>query len=717
MLLSFSQQICETNGSNLFRCLINRFLMDWSVNNNSYHNQTTLKDTDPKSVTVMNATLIPHIDPIDTGLSSAEKGNIVLAGKPKKKTMTSVYLKYFETSLDGKNRRCKFCGQSYSIATATGNLGRHLSNRHPGYDNVGDFSSISVPQAVTIAKKPQTQIKSPPMERDHLNWFLIKWLISAPLPTSTLKEKWLTNAFKFLNPSVELWSEEKYQTVLREVFKGMRETVRLIVEQISSKVSITLDFWTSYEQIMYMSVTCQWIDENWSFQKHLLDICHIPSPCGGPEIYYVLLKVLRLYNLETKIISCTHDNSPNALHACHTLKVDMDSQKMAVFCYIPCAAHSLDSITKDGLRTTKSATLKIREFVLEVNSSPEISEDFLQFSTAYHEGNWKIPLDTSARWSGSYQMLDIACKASKSMETVLMKHEEQLGSRFLLNSAEKNVVKVMHKYLEPFYKTINNICTNKVLTIGLVLFFMDHISETIAACKDSRQNPDWLKSAAEDMYIKAQNYSDQVCNVFIYMTAILDPRIKVELIPENLNLESYLEEARNHFIRNYSTSYFPSITNAYSSSSTQELQDRGSVSFAEEIARKKRRASMNSVTDELTQYLSEPPAPLPTDVMEWWKVNSSRYPRLSLMARDFLAVQSTALPPENVFFGNGDEIDRQRFSTPQYNTQALLCVNSWLQSGIKLKYKSTEIDYERMMELAAASVAESSTRSFDKKQK
>ncbi|GFP94650.1 putative ac transposase [Phtheirospermum japonicum] len=582
-----------------------------------------------------------------------------------------------------------------------------ISNRHPGYDKTGDSSSNPAPQPVTVAKKPQTQNKLPTVELDHLNWLIIKWLLVSSLPTSTLSEKWLSNSFKFLNPSAEIWNGEKFQIVLREVFRSMQESVRLIIEQITSKVSLTLDFWTSYEQILYMSVTCQWIDEYWSFQKVLLDVCHVPSPCGGPEIYYVLSKVLRMYNLETRVLAITHDNSPNALHACRSLKGDMDEQKLTVFCYIPCSAQTLNSIINDGLRTTKSVILKIREFVLEMNSSLEMSEDFVQFTTAYQEGNWKFPIDASARWSGSYQMLDIARKASKSMETVIRKYEEQLGSRVLLSPAEKNVGNIMHKYLEPFYKTINNICTNKVLTIGMLLFFMDHISDTISACKDSRQTPEWLKTAAEDMHIKAQNYSDQVCNPFTYMTAILDPRIKVELVPEYLNLESYLDESRNHFIRNYSTSYFSSI----SYGSTQEPEEIDS--FAEEIARKKRRASVGSATDELTQYLSEPPVPMPTDVMDWWKVNSSRYPRLSLMARDHLAVQSTAVMPEDIFSAKGDEADRQRFSMPMHDARALLCVRSWIKYGIKLRYKSREIDVDRIMELTA----ESGGRGFDRKQK
>ncbi|GMY15393.1 putative ac transposase [Fagus crenata] len=682
--------------------------MDWSVTNAF----KSFKDMEPKSV--MDMALIPNIDPIDIGLGSSEKGNAITTAKPRKKTMTSVYLKFFETAPDGKSRRCKFCGQSYSIATATGNLGRHLSNRHPGYDKSGDAVSNSIPQpTTTVIKKSQPQGKVPHLDYDHLNWVLFKWLIVASLPPSTLEEKWLANSYKFLNPSIQLWSGESYKEVFRDVFRNMQEDVRASLDQVSSKVSITLDFWTSYEQIYYMSVTCQWIDENWSFQKMLLDICHIPQPCGGAEIYQSLVKVLKMYNIENRVLSCTHDNSQTAVHACHTLKEDLDGQKVGPFCYIPCAARTLNLIIDDGLRTTKPVISKIREFVLELNASFEMHTDFIQLTTAYQEGSWKFPLDASARWSGNYQMLDIVRKASKSIDAIIRKYEETLGNRMLLTSTEKNAVNIMHQYLEPFYKTTTNICTNKVPTIGLVLFFMDHISETIAGCRESRHSPDWLKNAAEDMAVKARNYNNQVCNIFTYMTAILDPRIKGELIPEGLSSENYLEEARTHFMRYYATSHFPSMTSGYSA---QEIEDGGSVSFAEEIARKKRRVSMSTATDELTQYLSEPPAPIPTDVLEWWKVNSTRYPRLSVMARDFLAVQATSVTPEELFCSKADEIDKQRFCMPHNSTRTLLCIRSWTQCGIKLKYKLAEIDYERMMELAAAAT-DNNTAGFDKKQK
>lgn len=305
-------------------------------------------------------------------------------------------------------------------------------------------------------------------------------------------------------------------------------------------------------------------------------------------------------------------------------------------------------------------------------------------------------------------------QAGKTMDAVISKHEETLGSRMRLSAAEKTAASIVHGYLEPFYKTTNNICTHKVPTVGLVLFFMDHISEMIAVCRESRLSPDWQKNAAEEMAKKTRSYNNQVCNIFTFMTAILDPRIKSELIPESLSAENYLEEARAHFLRNYSTSHFSSITSGYGS---QEIEDGGSVSFAEEIARKKRRGSLSHSTDELTQYLSEPPAPIPTDVLEWWKANSTRYPRLSVMARDFLAVQATSVAPEELFCSKGDQIDKQRFCMPHDSTQPVLCIRSWIQGGIKLKYKSTEIDCERLMELATAAAIDSSASGSEKKQK
>lgn len=292
-------------------------------------------------------------------------------------------------------------------------------------------------------------------------------------------------------------------------------------------------------------------------------------------------------------------------------------------------------------------------------------------------------------------------QAYGAVDEVVRKYEDTLGFRnILLNSTEKNVMNIVHTFLEPFYKTTTNICTSKSPTIGLVLFFMDHITEMITVCRDARATPEWLKTGADCMAQKAASYGSQVQNLYTYIAAVLDPRIKGELLPENMNGENYLEDARNHFMRTYAN-HVPALTNGIFSG-LQDNDSGSSVSFAEEIARKKRRGSMSSATDELTQFLSEPPAPISTDVFEWWRVNSTRYPRLSAMARDYLAIQATSVAPEEVFTGKGDDLEQQRICLPHYIAQVVLCIRSWMQTGFKLKYRDTEIDFEKLLQSTAS---------------
>ncbi|RRT83765.1 hypothetical protein B296_00001221 [Ensete ventricosum] len=292
--------------------------------------------------------------------------------------------------------------------------------------------------------------------------------------------------------------------------------------------------------------------------------------------------------------------------------------------------------------------------------------------------------------------------APNAMDSTIKKHEETFSSRnLLLSTTEKSVVNILLSYLEPFHKITTNISTSKVPTVGLVLFFMDHVFELISSCRDSCRQ-EWLKSVADDMAKRARSFCTQAYNFYNFMAAILDPRIKKELIPENLNSEKNLEEARSYFTRYYPINQFPIMANGFGTHDTTD--EENVVSFAEEIARKRRRASMSTAADELSQFLSEPPLPIATDILDWWKVNSTRYPRLSVMARDYLAVQGTSVEPDELFTSKGDDVHKKQFCLPYSSMQSFMCINSWVQSGYKFKFRMTEINFEKLVESSADGV-------------
>ncbi|WVZ71967.1 hypothetical protein U9M48_020494 [Paspalum notatum var. saurae] len=665
---------------------------------------------------------LPGVEPIVSGGSSSPGQE----GKGKKKPMKSLYLKFFDTAPDGKSRICRLCRKSYCMTTATGNLGKHLNNRHPGYHQLPEglnFTAQSTTQAAMITrnKKPhvpvraraqpqpqvqvqtQTKVHSQPkmkssVDVEHVNWLLLRWLIGASLPPSTLEDNMLIDSCKYLSSSVRLWPKAKVQEIILEVFRSMKEDVKASLQCISSRLSVTLDFWTSYEKIVYMSVKCHWIDENWISQKVLLDVCRIPYPCTGCEILQVLMDVLVTYNIDSRILSCTHNNGQHSIHACHELERELESRKLPFF-YIPCAARTLKVIIEACLENVKPILSKIREFILQINSNQEMMEDFKHWAEVCQEGSWKLPFEHSANWSSDYHMLDVVKKAPNAMDNAIKKVEEMFGPRdWVLSTEEKSVIDSLHSYLEPFFKTTTNLCNCKLPTVGLVFFFMDHVFELINLCHDS-SHQEWLKNIASDMSKTSHKFTSEAYNIYTFTAAILDPRIKGELIPETLNSTSNLEDARNHFVRDYSNT-FQAVGNGHGAQDTME--DAGAFSFAEEIIRKRRRVSMTTAADELSQYLAEPPAPISTDALEWWRGHASRYPRLSLMARDFLAIQGTSLDPEELFTIKGDNIQKQQYCLPLSSMQATICIKSWMQSGYRFKFQSTIIDFERLVESAIA---------------
>uniref|UniRef100_A0ACD5TSB0 Uncharacterized protein n=1 Tax=Avena sativa TaxID=4498 RepID=A0ACD5TSB0_AVESA len=651
----------------------------------------------------------------------------------KKKTMKSLYLTFFETAPDGKSRVCTLCGKAYCLTTATGNLGKHLNNRHPGYDQLdhlqGDPAQSTISSMFARNKKlhtpmrarpqaqpqpqPQSQVQvqvqaqpkaraqpkaKPVVDVDYVNWLLLRWLISSSFPPSALEDSMLVDSCRYLNPTVRLWPKEKAQEITLQVFKSMKDDVKASLQHVRSRLSIALDFWTSYEQIVYLSVKCHWIDENWVSQKVLLDVCRIRYQCTGTEILQVLLTVLREFNIDSKILACTHNNSQHAIHACHELRRELESRKLP-FCYIPCAARTLEIIIQDGLKHVKPLLSKTREFILEINSNHEMMEDFKHWTEVYQEGTWKLPFDHSITWNGNYNMLDVVKKAPNAMDNTIKKFEGMFGPRdWVLSAEEKAVLNSLHSYLEPFYKTTTNLCTCKLPTVGLVFFFMDHVFELINICHNSSHQK-LFENIARDMSKTALDFTSQAYNIYTFTAAILDPRIKGELIPDALNSTSNLEDARDHFVRDYS-SIFQAAGNGYSIQDSTE--DGSAFSFAEEIIRKRRRVSMSTAADELTQYLAEPPAPISTDALEWWRGHSSRYPRLSLMARDFLAIQGTSLDPEELFTSKGDSIHKQQYWLPLSSMQTTICIKSWMQSGYQFNFQSTIIDFERLIESATA---------------
>lgn len=86
-------------------------------------------------------------------------------------------------------------------------------------------------------------------------------------------------------------------------------------------------------------------------------------------------------------------------------------------------------------------------------------------------------------------------------------------------------------------------------------------------------------------------------------------------------------------------------------------------------------------TNELDRYLQEETFPRKDDfdILQWWSIHSSKYPVLSRIARDILAVPASVVPSESAFSTGSRVISDYRSRLDSKTVEALICLQDWLK--------------------------------------
>jgi len=95
--------------------------------------------------------------------------------------------------------------------------------------------------------------------------------------------------------------------------------------------------------------------------------------------------------------------------------------------------------------------------------------------------------------------------------------------------------------------------------------------------------------------------------------------------------------------------------------------------------RNQKRAS-NTQKSELDAYLEDEHVRDDEnfEILSWWKTNKDKYPVLSTMARDFLAIPLSTVSSESAFSLSGRILSDNRSSMTPETLEALVCVKDCL---------------------------------------
>ncbi|MBW0525830.1 hypothetical protein O181_065545, partial [Austropuccinia psidii MF-1] len=135
---------------------------------------------------------------------------------------------------------------------------------------------------------------------------------------------------------------------LAEVFLFHQEHLQSTIFSQTHKVSFTTDVWTSPNVTAFLAVTAHFLDANWNLTSVLLGLNAIEGNHLGVSLANNLMKTLKHFKLEQRIMCITTDNASS--NNCMAQKLEETSGYFnAAMQHIGCMAHIIHLATRDGL--------------------------------------------------------------------------------------------------------------------------------------------------------------------------------------------------------------------------------------------------------------------------------------------------------------------------------------------------------------------------------
>ncbi|XP_031256643.1 zinc finger BED domain-containing protein RICESLEEPER 1-like [Pistacia vera] len=245
--------------------------------------------------------------------------------------------------------------------------------------------------------------------------------------------------------------------------------------------------------------------------------------------------------------------------------------------------------------------------------------------------------------------------------------------------------------------------------------------------RHANDKDDFVRSMVRLMKANFDKYWGE-CNLLMAITAVLDTRCKMRVIEGAFPKIFGPQESRTHVVRVQEALYelYGECVADMQSSIAQRSADvevsggpsSSGVFTGDDSSGWSVLLSLVETTDtvaseksDLDCYLDEgsykcQEAHDAFDALAWWKWNNSKYPVLSKMAQDVLAIPITSVASEDSFSAGSRVIDTYRASLFPETIQVLLCVGDWCcnLNGLKKESKRDVQPMEITLPIPSAEV-------------
>ncbi|CAN7127878.1 unnamed protein product [Brassica rapa subsp. narinosa] len=683
--------------------------------------------------------------------SASERSSTDLPPVAKKKQAhrAEVWQHFIQREDNPSISNCRYCGQE--IGCDTKRSGTSAMKNHNGRCKLYDLYKSSGNQQV-LAGDSSGVLTAIKYDASLFRRSVNEMIVLNELPFSFVESEGFR---RFCHNVLPMYTVHCRRTATEDIF-GMFMREKAILKELfgsdKKRVSLTTDIWvaptTSYS---YMVITAHWIDRNWDMQKRIISFKPVTDH-KGETIAEQLSQCLVDWGIE-KVFTVTVDNAKandRALRifteSCRELGPDA-LVKGGALLHMRCCAHILNLIVKDGLSEVKESVMGIRNAVKYVRSSGTRLQSFQLRVLTGKVSRGSLSLDCITRWNSTYLMLSAALKFRIAFEK--LKAEDMLYNEYFKEAEENGQKRVgpptsegwdevqrLVKFLKLFFGCTLAFSASKTVTSTICYNEIVIIERNLIALSNSKD--DVLRIQAREMRNKFEKYWDGLVNMnpLVIIASVFDPRNKMQFASicfdklygkdsvESGHLrtsiralikqlyEEYVSKlstpSQGDSLSNISGNGESEVGNMYdiSDDDDEEYERRDSL-YSEMVSE----AAYEDTSSELDIYLMERPVPrgsnnlgLDCSVLSWWKKNSCKFPVLSELAKDVLAVQVSSVASESAFSTSGRILDPFRSCLTPYMIEALVCTQQWIRNNIHAEKLASlvqmfeELDFHESLE-------------------
>lgn len=602
-----------------------------------------------------------------------------------------------------KKAKCNYCGSLIKYDKGTSAMRAHYTRckDNPKKDVNKRQKSVSS-STENLEGHICTSPTTPKFDSEAIHNEMVKMFVALEIPFERVDHAAFHNFMSVVQQGFKVPSSIALTHDVLSLWETEKTRLKKFLSQQCQRVCLTIDTWTSSQNLCYMCLTVHFIDNEWKMHKKVLNFSQVTSH-SGETMAKTMEQCLNGWGLN-RVLSLTVDNASFSDVEILHLKNKLVSWNSLVlngdFIHMHCCPHVLNLIVEEVLEEIGDSIMRIRAAVWYIRSSPL---RFSRFKACVEQQNIEckgfVCLDFETRWNTIYLMLEDALKHQKTFEKLETKDhqyvDELTKEKGVPTCEDWEIVRSILPFLKLFYDATLRISSSTCVTSNMYMFEVLGIGMTIKQMCNSRDER--IRLMAKNMKKKYDKYwgNPNNLNMLLLIALVLDPRHKVKFVNwcanQNYNGEeaTYLVDKLKSCLNSLFEEYNGGLEVSHTNSKEGGYNDPyGFNKFYQS-------SECNKFESELTKYLDEAlESRGDLDVLNWWKLNSSRFPIVANIARDVLAIPVSTVTSESVFSVGGRVLDSYRSSLPSTTLEALICTQDWLMETSSPLL--TNVDFEKI---------------------